>query len=1033
MIEFFAKHPTAANLLMVVMLAAGLLSVRGLQREALPDAAPVVVQVQVPFPGATAEEVEETVVRRLEGALEGVQHLQEMTSRSQQSLGTVKLELLDSGDYQAFRNEIDNAVSGIDDFPDDAETPIVTRLNTRQAVLDILVSGPMDAVSLKFYCEALRDKLLASPRVSEVNLSGFSDHLLRVELDREAMLRYDLSPTSVSLAISSQSLDLPVGKIEGEQNRLVRVHESRKTQQELEDLVVSGVPGGAEIRLGDVARVKDEFELEEEKVTVGGARGAILQVMKAKAEDSLQVAAAVKELLDAERELNPQMVLQVTNDSSKLVSDRINLLLKNGWQGCVLVFCTMWLFFNARLSFWVVASLPVSFLAAFTLVPHVGLTINMLTMVGLLMALGLLMDDGIVIAENVARRRDEGEPAISAAVNGVSEVAGGVFSSFLTTCSVLGPLMFLGGDIGRVLRVLPMMLLLVLATSLVEAFLILPSHLGHSLGKEDRRAARNPFRSAAESLIDGTRELVGAGVEWTVRWRYLTVGLTVMAFLVTIGLLAGGLVRGQVFPSLEGDTLVARLLMPPGTPLERTTEVVRQFERALKETSAELSPMQPEGRELVVSSFARFGENEDANETGPHTATLQVDLLSVESRNSRIDDIIHLWRGNIGGIPDAVQITIDEPTLGPAGRDIQIELSGLDLATLDGISSELQNYLRTFDGVDNISDDLRYGEEELLVTLRPGAVGLNATARELAQQLRGSFQGLRSDQIQVGEEEYDIEVRFDATSRKSIADLDHYLVTLPSGHQVPLSEIADITRRRGWSSIAHVNGNRTLSIYASVDSTQTNAMAVLEELEREKLSVLAEQHQGFSYLFKGASENGEETAASMGVAAVVGCLGVFVILSFQFRSYIEPTIVMSAIPFAFVGVVWGHLLLGQDLSLPSIMGYASLAGIVVNDSILLVLFLKDSRSRGESLMEAAVGASRKRFRAVAITSLTTIAGLLPLMFETSLQAQILVPIAISICFGLLASTTLVLLVIPAMYVVLSDLGLIATPDGASSH
>ncbi|QDU04477.1 Efflux pump membrane transporter BepE [Gimesia chilikensis] len=1033
MITFFAKHPTAANLLMIIMLAAGILSIRGLRREALPDVAPVVVQVVVPFPGATAEEVEETIIHRLESALDGVQYLKEMTGRAQQSVGTISLEMLDAGDYQAFRNEIDNAISGIDDFPDNAESPVITRLNTRQPVFDVLITGPMDAVSLKLYCESLRDKLLASRQVSEVNILGFSDHLLRVELDREAMLRYQLSPTSVSLAISSQSLDLPAGKIEGSQTMLVRVQENRKSRQALEDLVISGVPGGAEIRLGDVAKVKDEFEVDEEKITVDGQRAAILQVMKAKAEDSLQVASTVKELLETERLQNPQIQLQVTNDSSKLVNDRLSLLIKNGWQGCVLVFFTMWLFFNIRLSFWVVASLPVSFLAAFALVPQFGLTINMLSMVGLLMALGLLMDDGIVIAENVARRRSEGEPAMVAAVKGVSEVAAGVFSSFLTTCCVLGPLIFLNGAIGRALSVLPMMLLLVLATSLVEAFLILPSHLGHSLAREKNSGQRNRFRVMVEFLIDGARDLVGVCVGWTVRWRYLTLGLTIMAFLLTVGLLVGGLVRGQVFPELEGDTIVARLLMNAGTPLNRTTEVIRQFENTLQETNQELTPRQPHGRELVKTSFVRFGENEDANESGPHTATLQVDLLSVENRNARIDDVIQLWRDKIGQIPDAQQITIDDPSLGPAGRDIHIEIYGLDMVKLDTVSADIQDYLLTFEGVYNITDNLRRGETELLITLRPGSVGMNVTVRELAQQLRGSFQGLRSDQIQVGQEEYDVQVRFADSSRMSLADLDYYLVTLPNGNLAPLSEIADITRRRGWSSIAHVDGNRTLSIYASVDATKTNAMGVLQQLEKEKLPEILKEYPGFRYRFKGAAENGEETATSMGIAALIGCLGVFVILSFQFRSYIEPGIVMVAIPFAFVGVVWGHYLFHQDISLPSIMGYASLAGIVVNDSILLMLFLKEARASGISVTEAAVDASRKRFRAVMITSLTTIAGLLPLMFETDLQAQILIPIAISVCFGLLASTILVLLVIPAMYVLLSDFGLTSHEDKAPLH
>lgn len=1023
MIAFFAKHPTAANLLMVVMIAVGVMSIGGLQRETLPDASPVEVQVMVAFPGATSEEVEETIVQRLEDALDGVLFLKEMRGVATQSIGTVTIEMHDNGDYNSFRNEIDNAISSIDDLPDDAEPPVITRLNTKQPVLDILVAGPMNAVSLKAYCEQLRERLIASPAVSEVNIDGFSDHLLRVNLSREAMLRYGLSPLQVSEAIAQQSLDLPAGKIESSETVLVRVQERRKSRQALADLVISGSVGGAEIRLRDIATVSDEFELDEDKVTVDGKRSAVLKVLKAKTEDTLGVSEAVFEVLESEAIDNPQVSLSVINDQSKLVKERIALLVKNGWQGCILVFFTMWLFFNARLSFWVVFSLPVSFLAAFALVPAVGLTINMLTMVGLLMAIGLLMDDGIVVAENIARRRHSGEPGMLAAVNGVKEVGSGVFSSFLTTCCVLGPLIFLNGEIGKILRVLPMMLLLVLATSLLEAFLILPAHLGHSLEHDDGGESRNAVRSFIDGVIDRVRDFVGVCVGWTVRWRYLTLGLTIMAFLITIGLMVGGLVKGQVFPDLEGDTVVARLLMPPGTPLERTAEVIREFERALDETNEEFRDRQPGKVNLIQTTFVRFNQNSDAYESGAHVATVQADLLSNEIRDALISEVVRKWRANIGEIPDALKITIDEPALGPQGRDIEIQLSGMSLVELDGISEELQKYLAKFEGVYNITDDLRRGERELLVSLRPGAVGLDVTALDLARQLRGSFQGLLTDQIQVGKEEYDIEVRFAEGDRSSISDLENYLVTLRGGKTVPLGEIATLSARRGWSRIGHVDGAQVVNVLASVDSTSSNAMAVLEKLRTDKLLGLQEKHRQLVYRYKGSAENGNETATSMGIAAMIGCLGVFVILSFQFRSYIEPLIVMVAIPFAFVGVVWGHLFFAENLSLPSIMGYASLAGIVVNDSILLVLFLKARRDEGVPAADAAVEASQMRFRAVMITSLTTIAGLLPLLAESSLQAQILIPIAISICFGLMASTVLVLLVIPSLYVLLADFGM----------
>ncbi len=1022
MIAFFVRHPTAANLLMLCMIVMGLLSVGGIRRETFPDAAPTEVEVSVIYPGATAEEAEDAILQRLQEELDSVQYLKEMRGVATANVGRLTLKMEDSGDYVTFRNEIENGVNAIDDFPDDSKPPVIRRLNTRDRVMDVLVDGPTDAVQLKEYCERLKDRLLVSPKISEVEISGFSDHLLRVEVSREAMLRHGLSPTLVSGAIAQQSINLPAGKIESSEDTLVRVQEERKTPQTLEDLVLVGSPGAAEIRVGDIGKVLDEFELEEDHVAVRGRRAAVLNIRKAKTEDALEVAQEVQRILDQERQHHPDVSLVVINDMSALVQDRISLLLKNGWQGCIMVFLAMWLFFNARLSFWVVFSLPVSFLAAFAIVPSAGLTINMLTMVGLLMAIGLLMDDGIVIAENIARRRAEGEPAFTAAVNGVKEVAGGVFSSFLTTCCVLGPLMFLSGELGRILRVLPMMLLLVLAASLLEAFLILPAHLSHSL-TEDRRDGRNRFRAAIDRRIDGARDAVGRLVDWTIRWRYLTAGLVGMIFFLTIGLIVGGIVRGQVFPSLEGDTVVARVLMQPGTPLGRTQSVVRDLEAALDETNNLLRTSQPEGRPLVETTYVRFNENTDALESGPHVATMYADLLTNEQRTARINDVIEIWEKELGPVPDAMNITFDEPVIGPQGRALEVQLSGLPLGDMDRASVEIQNFFRTFDGVFNVTDDLRRGQRELLVNLRPGAVGLGLSTSELARQLRGSFQGLLSDQIQLGGESYDVEVRFADQDRNSLSDLETFRVTLASGQSVPLSEIATLDTYRGWSRIGTFDGRQVVHVYGSVDSRRTNTMAILNQFRIEKMPELKQQFPGIEFAFKGEAERGSETGSSLLWAAAVGCIGVFVILSFQFRSYIEPLIVMIAIPFALVGVVFGHLLFGLSLSLPSVMGYASLAGIVVNDSILLMLFLKAARADGMAVEQAAAAASRQRFRAVMITSMTTIAGLMPLLLERSLQAQVLIPIAISICFGLLASTVLVLVVLPSFYVLLSDVGL----------
>ena len=652
----------------------------------------------------------------------------------------------------------------------------------------------------------------------------------------------------------------------------------------------------------------------------------------------------------------------------------------------------------------------------------------MLTMVGLLLALGILMDDGIVIAENIAAQRAAGRSPLDAAVVGTRQVAGGVFSSFLTTVCVLGPLTMLSGDIGKVLRVVPIMLILVLCVSLVEAFLILPHHLAHSL--THRRERRDsPLRLRLDAAFDFLRErVVGRLVDRLIVWRYAWLGVVAMVFLLTISLIAGGLVKFQAFPELDGDTVHARILLPAGTPLERTEQVVEQLSSALREVNAEFKPEQPGEADLVRQVYVEFNTNMDAFESGPHVATVVADLLTADQRNARVDAILQAWRQAAGPIPDAISVNFAEPSIGPAGRNIEVQLRGADLAELEAAANAMQAYLGEFLGVYNLTTDLRRGRPEVRIRLREGAYGLGLDAANLARQLRTAFQGATADEIQVDTESYEIDVQFAVDDQDSYADLAYFYCVLPGGESIPLEAVAHLSESRGWSRISRVDRIRTVSLRGDTDSSQTNTNQVLQQLESEFVPTMSRDYPGVTVAFEGETKEAETTQASMLGGAMLGLIGVFILLSFQFRSYIEPVIVMAVIPLALIGVVLGHMLMRLDLTMPSMLGLASLAGIVVNDSILLVLFLKMQRSAGAPPLEAAGQASRQRFRAVLITSATTIAGLLPLTLERSLQAQILIPLAVSIVFGLLASTVLVLSVIPCVYMVLHDFGLTARVD-----
>jgi multidrug efflux pump subunit AcrB len=608
------------------------------------------------------------------------------------------------------------------------------------------------------------------------------------------------------------------------------------------------------------------------------------------------------------------------------------------------------------------------------------------------MGLGLMMDDAIVIAENIAAHRQRGKSALQATVDGTREVAVGVISSFITTIFILGPLAFIKGEMGQVLKVIPMILILVMAVSLVEAFLILPCHLGHAMHGHDPDRATGLRRRIEGALAWVREQVVGKTVDVLIRWRYLFVGSVIAVFILSVGMLASGKIKMQGFPELEGDVIAARLLMPQGTPLYRTE--------------------------------VQFNQNADAYENGPHVATVTVDLLSAEKRSGRVDDYITVWREEIGSIPNLISLTLTETAVGPGGRDIEIRLRGKEIGRMRQAIAEVKTWFGQFEGVSNLAEDLRPGKPELRLQLRKGATTYGIKADDVAQQLRASFHGVIADEIQVGPESYEIYVRTAAKDQDSLADLEYFDVILSDGRQIPLTNLVHWEQGQGWARVARFDGMRAITLRGDVDAGVANTAELMGLFGKTFLEIFHQKYPDINVTIAGETAESQITQKSMSRALLIGMVGVFFLLSFQFRSYTEPLIVMVAIPFALIGVIWGHILMGVQFSTPSILGFIALAGIVVNDSILLVVFLKNALTKGKDLHAAAAEASRRRFRAVLLTSATTIAGLLPLLFEQSLQAQILIPLVISTAFGLMASTVLVILVIPCLYVILGDLGLL---------
>jgi HAE1 family hydrophobic/amphiphilic exporter-1 len=1028
MINWFARHQTAANLLMIGIMLLGLVALPGLQRETFPEIQNEFVQVRVVYPGATADEVEDAVCRRIEDALESVSDLDEIRCEARESIGMATAVMREGAVMTRFLDDVKSEIDTIDDFPDQTETPIIEELGRTDAVISVAITGPRDPVALKAYAEDLKDRMTATIDVAEVKVSGFSDHHIRIEVPGWVMRAYGLSASDISTAVDRQSVSSPVGQLEGgDEDLLLRFDDQRKSVEAFEDLVVISGSTGAAISLGEIANITDRFDRDEEKILFNGQRSAQLDVTKTQRQDIIEVYQAVRDFIIAEQTRAPQGIeLKLTQDVASVVIDRLDMLVRNGTQGLVLVFLVLWLFFSIRYSFWVTMGLPVSFLGALFILPVLGITINMISMVGLLIGIGLLMDDAIVIAENIAARMEQGDSPAVAATEGVRQVLPGIMSSFATTLLVFGSLAFITGTIGQILRILPVVLIVVISVSLIEAFWILPHHLSHSLSRmKDNTASR--FRQKFEYYFNRLRDVGFAPIlEKAIDYRYLTLGIVFMLIIFAVAVPVGGLLKFVGFPDIEGDVIEARILLPQGTPLSRTEAVVEEMQQALNRVKAKYDPLQPDGQALVKNVSVIFGQNPDAYESGPHLARIVVDLLSAEVRNASLDEFRSDWRREVGNPADVIAIKFTEPVIGPGGRAIDLRLLGYDLQRLKAASNELQGWLNSYLGVVDVSDDLRPGKREYRLSIKPtaGVIGLDAKA--VAGQVRGAFQGLKVDEFPVGAETYEVNLRIASNDRINSEDLENFTVIGRNGALVPLLAVADLEQVRGWARIHRIDGRRAVTIQGDVDRNLVNAQELLSLAEKEFIPGLLERYPDIRFDLRGESKESGETSGSIIRNMLLGMFGVYMLLALQFRGYIAPLTVMIVIPTALIGVVIGHLIMGLDLTMPSIIGMASLFGVVVNDSILLVVFIRQERLAGTPVVEAALQAGIARFRPILLTSITTVAGLLPLLLEKSLQAQILIPLATSLAFGLATATIAALFLVPTVYVILDDLNLLGS-------
>ena len=1027
MIGFFARHPTAANLLMAFWLALGIYSLPQINRATFPEIPQKTVRLSIPYPGATAMEVENAICTRAEDAVAEVDNRKETVCDARENVAVVRVRKREEGDITKFSNDVQNAVDRISDFPEIVERPIVSVANEQRHVVGLVIAADMNRSHLKDYVEDVRRRMLADPLIAAIEVRGFTERQLKVEVPRGTLRALGLSVDDVARAISAQNIELPAGVIESDDEEvLLRFADERRSTRALADIVITSADAGSVVTLGDIATITDEMEQPDLVFNFGETPAAMLEVKRARGDDALEVYSQVLDFVAHERARTPDTIQHIiTFDLAEVVEDRLTMLTRNGVQGLILVFLTMWLFFSLRYSFWVAMGLPVSFAGTFFIMAISGLTFDMISVVGLLIGIGLLMDDAIVIAENIAAHHARGKSPLDAAIDGTRQVLPGVASSFLTTLCIFGPLTLIEGEMGAILRVMPMVLIMTLSVSLVEAFLILPHHLKSAIAADEAHWSWGPwqgFKRRAMTFLDEFRDQrVQPAVEWIIQIRYVFLGSVVGLLILAMAMFAGGIVKFLPFPILDGAVFEARFILPQGTPVHRTQDVIARIQDAAQRTDDVYRKKQPGEESVIVGMFTSIGFHRTASESGPHVASMILEIKSSEDRVGTAREFQDLWRANIGELPDIQSLTITQLEGGPGGDVLDFTLIApeLSLNELKAASEAFKARLTSYIGVVDVLDDLRPGKPEFSLTLKPDAQTMGLTAADIANQVRAAFFGATAQELQVGREAYEIDVQLAKEDRNGIEDLDDFAVRTPQGAFVPLTTVAEVTETRSYAHIQRLDGERAVKIVGDVTG-QANAQEIINEMTNVVVPELAETYPSLALKIGGAAEEAATSGKSIGQRFLLGLFAVYLLLAFQFRSYLEPVVVILIIPFSFIGVMIGHLLLGLDISMPSIVGFASLAGVVVNNSILLVTFIRFRMSEGWTVADASARAARDRFRPVLLTTATTVMGLLPILTESSVQAQILIPLVASLAFGLTSATLMVLFVVPAFFTVLDD-------------
>jgi multidrug efflux pump subunit AcrB len=1014
-IGFFARHPVAGNLLMLIMLILGVYGLTKLTRQVLPDFELDLISIQVQWPGASPEDVEANILEAIEPEVRFLDNVERVDSTAYEGRAQATLRFDDSVNLSKALTDVQAAVARINTFPADIERPVINQVVQTDKVCRIEITGPFSEQALKLVARRIRDDLL-DLGMSRVEMLGARDSEIWVEIPDESLRRLDLTLEDVAAKIEQSSLDLPSGTFEsGGVARQIRSEGLARSAKDVADIEVVSEVSGEKLTLHDIASITETFNATDVSHVLDGKTAIGLEVRRSKGLDSMVAQRLIVDYLDELRaELPPTLQVDMFDVFADQATQRVRMLVSNGIGGLALVLVVLFVFLNGRVAFWVAMGIPISIMATLGVMVMLDMTLNMISMFAIIMGLGIIVDDAIVVGEHTEMLHRHGMSPEEATMTAAKVMFAPVLAASLTTIAAFFPILTIGKEIGRIIRELPLTVIVVIAVSLIECFLVLPMHLKHALKRMDkgvRQKEPSGFRLAFTKFRD-TR--FKTAISHCFDHRYSTVLTAVCGFIVALTLLISGRVGFEFFASPETDIIFGNFSMVPGTPRTKTAEMVDELARALAVVEDRLTD--GEGG-LIIYEVGTIGTTEgregEASLSGDHAGAYTVEMVSGDFRDVRTNQVMRAWEEEVRHLPGVERLTIYEMSAGgPPGRDLDIRLHGAGLDVLKVAAADLREGLKDIPGVMAIEDDLPHGKEEIVMELTPAGKAKGFTTQSVARQVRNSFEGAIAKRFSQDQEEIIVRVKLSPAGQVPATLRDLYL-RAPDGAEVPLTEVVHLKSEVGYSQINRENGLRQVSVTADVDPMITTTNAVLTTAARNLVPEVRQKY-GISIEFKGRAEEQEQAANDTFVALLIAVSMMYIILAWVFSSYTAPLIVMAVIPFGLIGAVVGHMVMGYNLNMLSLQALLGLAGVMINDSIILVSSVRRLQPRRSSLRAAVIDAVSERLRPVILTTLTTIGGLTPLLFERSLQAQLVQPLAVTLIFGLLFSPLLVLFFVPSL-------------------